>query len=169
MKKGTIRLLPLLLCVALLLCGCSKAPVLDVDAKTGSFTNSKTGVTYQLAPDCYEAISVLVDRSVARIKYDGLDDVTLYEMEFVDPVKMIASKEGEVFYAKGTELPTLAQMACEKIYVGQVGGAKDYAVAIISSAEDVDALVDIYQNAVPFPEKEMLDDTLLRTRYDLRF
>jgi len=169
MKNALLRLLPLLLCAVLLLSSCHRPVVLDVDAKGGSFTNNKTGVTYLIAPDCYEAISVLKDRSVARIKYDGMDDVTLYEIEHAAPEQMIASLNAELFYAKGTSLPTLFEMHPERVYVGQVGSALDFVIASIESAEDIDALLTVYRNAIPFPEGEMLDGTLTRSRYDLRF
>ena len=169
MKKTLTRLLSLLLCAVLLLSSCNKPIALDVDTKDGSFTNTKTGVTYLPAPNCYEAISILKDRAVARIKYDEMDDVTLYEIEFSTPEKLIASLEGEIFYAKESQLPTVWEMQPEKVYIGQVGAALDFVVAMIESADDIDALLEIYRDAVPFPEKEMLDDTLTRSRYDLRF
>ena len=142
MKKVWMRFLPLLVCAVLLLSSCNRPTALDMDAKNGSFTNTKTGVTYRLAPDCYEAISILKDHSVARIKYDGMDDVTLYEIEFATSEEMIASLEGEIFYADGTTLPTLSEMMPERIYIGQVGAALDYVVAMIESADDIDIIIE---------------------------
>ncbi len=169
MRTVLLRLFPLLLCLLLLLTSCNKPIALDMDAKNSSFTNTKTGVTYLRAPFCYEAISVLKDRATARVKYKAMDDLTLYEIEFADPSQMLATADGELFYAQGTRLPAVWEMQSELIYVGQVGAKKDFVVATIQTTKDIDALVEIYQNAVPFPEKEMLDDTLTRTRYDLRF
>ena len=169
MKKVLMRLLPLLLCTVLLLSACNKPTALEMDVKNDSFTTTKTGVTYLRAPDCYEAISVLKDHKAARVQYKGMDDLVLYEIENASPEQMIATKEGELFYAKGLALPTVWEMQTERVYVGQVGGSLDFAVAMIEKAEDIEALTQIYRDAIPFPEKEMLDDTLLRTRYDLRF
>ena len=169
MKRILMRLVPLLLCAVLLLTACNKPTALEMDVKNNSFTNTKTGVTYLRAPSCYEAISVLKDRKVARVQYKGMDDLTLYEIEFSAPESMIATEEGELFYVQGMALPTVWDMQPERVYVGQVGGSLDFAVALIEEAEDIEALTQIYRDAVPFPEKEMLDDTLLRTRYDLRF
>lgn len=169
MKTIWMRLMPLMLCAVLLLTACNKPVALDMDVKNGSFTNSKTGVTYLRAPSCYEAISVLKDHATARVQYKGMDDLVLYEIEFATPEQMIASKEGELFYAKGMQLPTVWDMQPERVYVGQVGGTLDFAVALMENAEDISALTEIYRDAVPFPEKEMLNDALVRSRYDLRF
>ena len=164
-----MRLVLLLLCATLFLTACNKPTALDMDVKSGSFTNTKTGVTYLRAPTCYEAISVLKDRKVARVQYKGMDDLTLYEVEFSTSEQIISSEEGELFYAQGMVLPTVWEMQPERIYVGQVGGSLDFAVALIEKADDIEALIEIYRDAVPFSEKDMLDNTLIRTRYDLRF
>lgn len=169
MRTVLMRLTLLVLCMVLLLTSCNKPVALDKDTKNNSYTNSKTGVTYFHAPLCYEAISIFKDRAVARVKYKDMDDLTLYEIEFATPEQIIATKDGEIFCAQGTQLPTVWDMQSERVYVGQVGAALDYVVAVIETQTDIEALVEIYRDATPFSEREMLDDTLVRTRYDLRF
>ncbi len=156
----------LLLLSAFTGCGATK---LKYNAGDGSYKNAKTGITYVHAEEYYEAASVLSDRVVARIANDA--KVTLYEVEGADPAQMIATENLEVFCAEGTVMPKLWEMDVNRIYVGQVieGATMDNAIATIDEAADITALVELYQNAVPFPESEMLDSMQSRTRYNLRF
>ena len=169
--KLTKTVRALLVTLALLcLAACSSKPTaLEIDAKNGSYTNKKTGVVYVHAEKYYEAASVLSEREVARIK--EMDDLILYEIEGADPAQMIASAELELFYAQGMTLPTLAEMAPNKIYVGQVGSGTtlDTVVATVTDTATIDSLISLYNTAIPFPEKEMLNDQQTRTRYNLRF
>ena len=168
MKFTGIRLMALLL--ALLCCSaCSKLPKMEYDAKSGSYTNQKTGIVYVHAESYYEAAAVLAERTVARIADMG--DLTLYEMQGIDPTQMIASADLDIFYAEGLKMPTLAEMNVDKVYVGQVaeGATLDNVVAEIEAVADIDALVTLYQNGTAFSEKDMLDDQLSCSRYNLRF
>lgn len=147
-------------------CGATK---LKYDASAGSYTNKKTGVTYVHAEEYYEAVGVLPDRVTARIANDA--DVKLYEIKGADPTQMIATENLEIFCAEGTVMPKLWEMDVNCVYVGQVieGATMDNAIATVNAVEDMNALVELYQNAVPFPESEMLDGMQSRTRYNLRF
>lgn len=168
MKFKGIRVVALLLA---LVCfsACSKLPKMEYDAKNGSYTNKKTGIVYVHAEEYYEAAAVLSERTVARIADMG--DLTLYEMEGVDPTQMIASADLDIFYAQGLKMPSLAEMNVNKIYMGQVaeGATLDNVVAEIDATADIDKLVDLYQNGKAFSERDMLDDQLSCVRYNLRF
>lgn len=160
--KGLHILLPLL-CLTLLLGSCA-APALKVE--NGVYSHPKTEVSYVRAPLCYEAVAIVENQSVARLKQGG-DDVVLYAIPDTDTAKMIASANYEIFYAQGDYLPELWEMDANRVQVTQTG-TMTYAIATIENGADVQALVELYQNGVSFSADE-IDVGLKPTRYDLKF
>lgn len=164
MKKRVLRIGLLLLCAVMLFASCQKAPALEV--KNGVYSNPKTDVSYLRAPSCYEATAIVDGTVVARLEQGG-DDILLYAIENVDTKKMIATANYELFYAEGETLPALWEMSANKVQITQTGTVS-YALATVEKLEDVEALIEIYQNGASFSEDE-IDVGLTPTRYDLKF
>lgn len=165
MNKRLFRVALLLLSVILLLSSCGKPPKMEVE--NGNYTNKKSGVTYLRAPMNYEAVSIVKGKTVARVAQDKLDDIILYEIENTDPEKLLATGEYELFYAKGSSLPTLWEMSPAKVLISQTGTIS-FATGLIEDSTDIAALVGLYQNGVSF-SKDEIDVGLTPTRYDLKF
>ncbi len=167
MKKLFIRGTLCLLCALLLFSSCGKAPKMEYE--NGVFTNSKTGISYLPASVNYEAISYQGDTPVARIIQKGMGDLLVYRMSGVAPEKMLSSAHYELFYAVGTTLPTLAEMAPVKVHLCRTAADSIYSLASLDKKDDLAVLVDCYQNGVSFPAADMVDSSLERERYDLKF
>lgn len=165
MNKNLFRAAMLLLCIVTLFSSCGKPPKLEVE--NGNYTNKKSGVTYLRAPLNYEAVSIVKDKTVARVAQDKLDDIILYEIENTAPEALLATEDYELFYAKGTTLPTLWEMQPNKALISQTGTIS-FATASIEDGADVAALVALYQNGVSF-SKDEIDVGLTPKRYDLKF
>ena len=163
MKTKALRLLLTVVCMSLLLCGCA-APALKVE--NGVYSHPKTDVSYVRAPFCYEAVAIIENEAVARLKQGG-DDVVLYAIRDTDTAKMIASANYEIFYALGDRLPELWEMDANRVQVTQTKEI-NYAITVIENSADVQALVELYQNGVWFSEDE-IDMSLRLVRYDLKF
>ena len=168
MKKMTFTKLTLLtLALVLLLCSCAKVPGLKEE--DGKYTNTKTGITYLEAPACYRASSYMPDRAVARIKNKKVDDVVLYTIsDKVATNQMLTTEDFRLFYAEGTTLPTLEEMNPTKIMIGETE-AITAIYAIISNAEEVDAVVDLCLNGPSFSMDQVLWVIMSYEVYELRF
>ena len=164
MNKRIFRVAVFLLSMILLLSSCGKPPKMDVE--NGSYTNTKSGVTYVRAPMNYEAVSFIKSRPVARVAQDKLADIVLYEIEGTASDKMLATDNYELFYAKGSFLPTLWEMSPTKVLLSQTGTIS-FATTTIEDANDIAALVALYQGGAAFPESEIVG--LTPERYDLKF
>ena len=90
---------------ALWLCACT-GPTL-VDRSEGCVDN-QSGVTYVHASACYEPVALGDKHGSLQVG----DKITyaLHEIKGMDPLKWLATKEGDVLYAKDMALPTLTQM-----------------------------------------------------------
>ena len=165
MNKKIFRAALLLLCIVTLFSSCGKPPKMEVE--NGNYTNKKSGVTYLRASMNYEAVSIVKGKTVARVAQDKLDDIILYEIENTAPEKLLATGDYELFYAKGTTLPTLWEMNPTKVLLSQTGTIS-FASASIEDGTDIAALVELYQNGVSF-SKDEIDVALTPTRYDLKF
>lgn len=170
-KRTIVRVLLPLLCLCLLLTACGKTVKLDYDALSGSYHDPKNNVTYLRAEDYYEAVGLREDLEYARIPSKKMDDMILYQIEGADPTLMLANQYFELFYAKGTALPTLVEMDVTQVYVGSVisGAVMDLTVATITDSDDIDALVAGYQSGVCFPETEKFEDGTIVSEFNLRF
>lgn len=165
MKRKVFRAFLLLLCMVTLFTSCGKPPKLEVE--NGNYTNKKSGVTYLRASMNYEAVSIVKGKTVARVAQDKLDDIILYEIDNTAPEKLLATEDYELFYAKGTTLPTLWEMHPTKVLITQTGTIS-FSNATIEDAIDVAALVELYRNGVSFQETDMLAG-MTPERYDLKF
>ena len=142
MKKLVYCLLSLTLCTAMLLCGCSRVP--SFDYRDGQFVDKKNNVAYKPAPLCYEAVAI-VSGEMAQIK-DGVGlEQKLYQIKDVDPSLMISNELYEIFYAVGTTMPTLSEMAATEIYICKTESISAQ-LASVEESTDVAAVIDAYVN-----------------------
>ena len=165
MKKLFLRTIPMLLCAVMLFSSCSKLP--EFAYKDGAFVNEKTGISYLPAGDNYEAIALQSDKEVARIIQKGMDDIVMYPISGIDSEKMLTNELYEVFYAEGTKLPTLWEMDPEQMHICRTV-TLTYSLATVTSAAELEELIDIYRNGKGFSENE-IDVGLDKERYDLKF
>jgi len=114
MKKHGFCLVALLLCSAMLFCGCAGVP--SFDYQNGQYVDKKNNMAYRHAPSYYEAVAI-VDEALAQIKEGVVEKETLYQIKDIEPSQMLANESYEVYYAVGTTLPTLTEMAPTAIYV----------------------------------------------------
>ncbi|MBQ9132125.1 MAG: hypothetical protein IJX62_06620 [Clostridia bacterium] len=167
LNKSLACLCALMLILSLLLCGCSKVP--SMREKDGKYTQPKSGVTYLEAPGCYRASSYVKDRVVAKIENEKIDDNLLYAInDEVSAEKMLTTDDFRLFYAEGTTLPTLQEMAPHQIQLGQ-SDAITATYAIIKLAEDVNQLVDLYTQGPSFPSSAVVWVIMDYEKYELRF
>ena len=129
-KRNMIRIISALLCLCtLILCSCGKKYEFSVDEE-GYFVNDKSGVTYDIAPICYEAISVSEDAFAEQGKRE------FFAITGTDTSKWLCDTFGIVYYAKGMKLPTLKEMNISYVDVTE----NDAIVKQISDAEKINEL-----------------------------
>ena len=165
MKIRILRLTALLFALLMMLASCSSLPTLRY--KNGVYTNKKTGISYAHAPSCYQAIAYHQDREVAKIEQKGMEDMILYEVNGVDPSKMLTTADYELLYAVGTTLPALWEMDITTVYVNQ-SAEISFAVATITDTPVIRALIEAYQTGGSFPQSHM-EKGLAYDKYDLVF
>lgn len=165
MKNLCFRILPLLLVALLLLTSCAKLPALKYDGE--KYTNPKTGISYLPAPTCYQAASLDEDAEIARVVQKGVDDIVLYAVGGVNTTKLLTDSTYTLYHAEDYALPTLAQMKPHTAYITQTIELS-WAVAEITNAEEIGALITALDGQKGFPAQE-IDVTLSKEGYDLKF
>ena len=155
MKRTLMPLCALLLGCAMLLGGCSNLETLQF--KDDQYVDKKNDIIYLPAPLCYEAVSVKKE-GYARIKQNGREDETLYEISGVDPTKMLANELYEVFYASDVTLPALWDMQTTEIYICET---QDITAQLfsITDAADIEALISIYRDGSSFSHTRVPKET----------
>ena len=149
--KLIFRTLSLLLCCVLLLASCSKLTTLKFEDE--QYKDTKNNVTYLQAPLCYEAVK-LVDGGVARVKRSVGEDLVLYAVDGADRKEMLANEQYELFYAEGVTLPKLWEMNVSEVYICQTKLISAQ-IASVNKAEDVAALIALYQSGAAFPKAKV--------------
>ncbi|MBE6549037.1 MAG: hypothetical protein E7670_01265 [Ruminococcaceae bacterium] len=139
-KRNMIRVLSALLCLCtLLLCSCGKNKF-SIDEE-GYFVDKNSGVTYDIAPFCYEAISVSEDVFAKQSKRE------FFAITGADTSKLITDTFGIIYFAKGTAMPTLKEMNVSYVAITN----DDVIVEQVSDAEKINALKELYENGTPCP------------------
>jgi hypothetical protein len=134
--RNMIRILSALLCIcSLLLCSCGKKYEFSVDEE-GYFVDDKTGVTYDIAPFCYEAISVSKDVFAEQGERE------FFTITGSDTSKWLCDTFGIVYYEKGMKLPTLKEMNISYVDITK----DDVIVEKVSDGEKITALKELYEN-----------------------
>lgn len=135
-KRNLIRALAALLCLcALALCSCGEKYYFALDEE-GNFVDEKSGVTYNIAPLCYEAISVSSEIFATQGKVD------FFAITGTDTSRWLSDSFGIVYYAKGTKLPTLKEMNVSHVDIFE----NDELVDKVSDPEKINELKALYEN-----------------------
>jgi len=157
MKKTISAVLALLM-----LTGCSGSLV-NLQYKDGQLINKRLGLAYNAAPTNYEPVAVGDEYG-----YYGDMDMTLYEISGLSPKKWLtqayAGSATTIFYSDDQALPTLTEMAPEKIHVCENEG-RTMSIATVDDKAVVDQLVALYMDgeAVEWPMVDSVAD------YELKF
>lgn len=140
-KRNMIRVLSALLCLcALLLCSCGKKYEFSVDEE-GYFVDNNSGITYDIAPFCYEAISV------SKEVFAEQGEREFFAITGADTSKLISDTFGIIYFAKGTAMPTLKEMNISYVDIT----SDDAIVEQVSDGEKINALKELYENGTPCP------------------
>ena len=115
--------------IAILLCSCGKKYDFSSD-ENGDLINDKNGVTYKIAPFCFEAIEVSDELFAEQ------GDVRFFAIVGADTSKWLCDSFGNVYYASDIELPTLQQMGVDYIDVTE----DDVVVNKVSDSALIDEL-----------------------------
>lgn len=135
-KKNMIRVLAVLLCLcALLLCSCGKKYEFAVDEE-GYFVDKKSGITYDIAPFCYEAISV------SEEVFAEQGEREFFAITGVSTSKWISDTFGIIYFEKGTKMPTLKEMNISCVDITN----DDAIVEKVTDGEKINALKELYEN-----------------------
>lgn len=137
MKRITLKIFAAILAtLCILLCSCGKKYDFSTDEK-GNLVNDKNGITYEIAPSCFEAIEVSDEVFAEQ------GDRQFFSIVGGDTSKFLCDTFGIIYYAKGTELPTLQEMGVDYVDVTE----NDVLVNTVSDAELIDELKLICANA----------------------
>ena len=145
MKKNLIRAAALLLSALMLTASLSSCRLHKVsfDAENNQYVDGRTSIRYTDAPGCYEPVAI--GKEYAKIYYNRNATVVLYEVGNMDPAKWLCEEGKTVFYAEGETLPTLNEMAPEKVHLC-IEEAATMVLTTVTDAEDIAALIDVWQN-----------------------
>ena len=156
----------LLLCAAMLLCGCAKLHKITVDGDT--YTDHKTGVVYTPLSSCYEP--VLRGAEYAKMDLAGVEYI-LHEMSDMAPTEYLCSVYNDVYCAIAAAVPAFDEWEVSALYVC-TNTAMTAAVLVLDGEEGSDDasmvwnLRDAYVNGrrVAYPSYYTVEDA-----YTLRF
>ena len=157
MKKQICALLAMLM-----LTGCS-ASLVNLKYEDGQLINKRLGLAYNAAPTNYEPVAV-----GEAYGYYGDIDMTLYEIAGLNPKQWLtqayAGSATTIFYSEDLTLPTLADMAPNKIHVC-TGEEITYGLVTVDNADAVAKVVDLFMNGeeAEWPMLDSLDT------YELKF
>ena len=153
-KKRIFVLTALLLVASFLLVSCSKGN--KFTANNGKYVDNKTNITYIDAPSAYSPI-----KRTENV-YGTMGNVTLYEMEGIDPTKWLCEIGGTVFYAETEELPELEEMDQVEIVF------EDVALMTFTNAEDVALVAQAYLTGESITKPYIAEDGY-RVNWRIRF
>ena len=145
MKKNLIRTAALLMSVLMLTASLSSCRLHKVsfDAQNNRYIDTRTSISYTDAPGCYEPVAI--GKEYAKISYGRKATVTLHEVGNMDPAQWLCEEGKTVFYAEGVILPTLNEMAPEKVHLC-IEEAITMVLTTVTDAADIAALIDAWQN-----------------------
>ena len=165
MKKQFLRLCLAALALMLLLASCAKAPVLE--SKDGVYVNEKTGVSYLLAPENYEAVAIDKDKTIARFPNKKMDDTLFYAIPGMPSQAYLSNDFYELYYAADLKLPTLAEMAPHSALICKTA-VISYSLVEIDEAELIDALIALYAGQ-GVDEDLLITEAGVPEQYTLKF
>ena len=153
-KRFSLSCLLLLLVASLLFTSCGRADRLTYDKEAEGYVRRGDGVVYQKAPTAYRAVRINKDRVLATIKSDDLE-TPLYAVcnadgsTCMDSSVWMADEDYNVYYVKGTKLPTLAELAPTEVQIVQVSTIS-YSVGEVKDASQISTMLYCYQSGAAF-------------------
>lgn len=165
MRKQIIRALALMLCCVMLVGGMTSCRLHKVafDAEGNQYVDGRTDIRYTDAPGCYEPVAI--GKEYAKIYYNRKASVTLHEVGGMDPAQWLCEEGKTVFYAEGVKLPTLNEMAPEKVHLC-IEEAATMVLSTITDAEDIAALIDVWQNGEEVTYTGLEPNVNLRVKFE---
>lgn len=165
MRTKAIRILTLTLaCVMLIACLTScRLHKVKYDRERNLYGDSRTGIYYADAPGCYEPVAI--GKEYAKLTYGGKGGVVLHEVGGMDPAQWLCEEGKTVFYAEGVKLPTLTEMAPEKVHLC-IEEASTMILSTITDAEDIQALIDIWLNGEEIAYTGLEPNINLRVKFE---
>ncbi len=164
--KRSIRVLTAALAGVVLAIGmtaCSRLHKVEFDKTSGGYVDGRTGITYFDAPGCYEPVAI--GEEYAKLTYDGQGGVVLHEVGGLDPAKWLCEEGKTVFYAEGETLPTLGEMAPEKVYLC-IEDVNTLVLSTVTEAADIAALIDVWENGREVPYSGAEPTINLRVKFE---
>ena len=143
MKKCVVRVLALVFTCVMLVGSLSACRLHKVqfDKDLNLYTDGRTGIRYTDAPGCYEPVAI--GKEYAKWSYNRKSGVIFYEIGNMDPAKWLCEEGKTVFYAEGVTLPTLTEMAPEKVHLC-VEEAITAVLVTVTDQADINALIDAW-------------------------
>lgn len=165
MKKQIIRVLTLALACVMLVGSLTACRLHKVayDKEDNVYADSRTGIRYIDAPGCYEPVAI--GKEYARMTYNGKTAVVFHEVGNMDPAKWLCEEGKTVFYAEGEKLPTLTEMAPEKVHLC-IEEASTMVLSTITDAGDISALIDVWLNGEEVPYTGLEPSINLRVKFE---
>ena len=165
MKKQIIRVLALALAGVMLIGSLTACRLHKVsyDKEDNVYADGRTGIRYIDAPGCYEPVAI--GKEYARMTYTGKTAVVFHEVGAMDPAKWLCEEGKTVFYAEGEKLPTLTEMAPEKVHLC-IEEASTMILSTVTDAEDIAALIDIWLNGEEIPYTGLEPNINLRVKFE---
>lgn len=166
MKQFLIRSLAWLAALVLLtsaMTACSRLHKVSFDKDENLYTDGRTGIRYTDAPGCYEPIAI--GKEYAKWSYNRKSGVTFYEVGGMDPAKWLCEEGKTVFYAEGEKLPTLTEMAPDKVHLC-IEEASTMVLTTVTDAEDIAALIDAWLNGEEIAYTGMEPSVNLRVKFE---
>lgn len=147
MKKHPLSRLSAVLTVLLCLLPCllnacgKKTTVLTW--RDGAYRSEDGKTAFLEAPVTYYALTALTDNTPATIRRSGVSDIPLYAIEGAPLSRYLADENLMLYYAEGTELPTLAELGATKIVLYQYSDTRvtRQLVSTLTNREQVADLV----------------------------
>lgn len=130
--------------LALLLLSSCSSTLVNLKYEDGQMKNKRLGLVYTPAPTNYEPVSV-----GEAYGYYEKSDMTLYEIKGLDPKEWLtqayAGSATTIFYSDDVTLPTLEELAPNKIFVTE-GDSITIGVATIDDQTVIDRVIDLFIN-----------------------
>ncbi len=139
-----IKITALLAMSVLLLTSCNLGLVkVEHDKNTAIYSVAATGVDYNYAPSCYEAVEIGDKYAKWR---NPSTTVIFYEMVGADPTQWMTEEGKTVFYSDKVTLPQLPDMEISEILVC-VEGTSTATLVSITNDLHIDEIIDTWQTA----------------------
>lgn len=143
MKRTVIRSLSLLLACLMLVGGLTSCRLHKVNYDSQGYVDNRTAIRYIDAPGCYEPVAI--GKEYAKLMYNRKATVIFHEIGGMDPAKWLCEEGKTVFYAEGVTLPTLTEMAPDKVHLC-IEEALTMVLTTIDDPADVQALMEVWLN-----------------------